>query len=59
MKLTPVYEQTPEGYTAYLEEIPEARVQGATLEEAQEKLAAAVNSVLDAMREVAEDDPRV
>lgn len=54
MKLTPVYEQTPEGYTAYLEEIPEARVQAATLEEAQEKLAAAINTVLDAMREVAE-----
>jgi predicted RNase H-like HicB family nuclease len=53
MKLTPVYEQTAEGYVAYLEEIPEARVHGATLEEAQEKLAATVNTVLEAMRDAA------
>ncbi|MBL8236796.1 MAG: type II toxin-antitoxin system HicB family antitoxin [Bryobacterales bacterium] len=59
MKLTPVIEQTAEGYVAYLEEIPEARVQGATLEEAQEKLSAAVTTVIDAMRQVAGDDTGV
>lgn len=55
MKLTPVYEQTAEGFVAYLEEIPDARVHGATLEEAQEKLAETVNTVLEAMRQAAED----
>ena len=55
MKLTPVYEQTAEGYVAYLEEIPDARVHGATLEEAQEKLAETVNTVLEAMRQAAEN----
>jgi predicted RNase H-like HicB family nuclease len=54
MKLTPIYEQTAEGYVAYLEEIPEARVHGATLEEAQEKLTETINTVLDAMRQAAE-----
>ena len=53
MKFPPVYEQTPEGYVAYLGEIPEARIQAATLEEAQAKLAETVETVLAAMREAA------
>lgn len=53
MKITPVYEQTPEGYVAYLEEIPDARIHAATLEEAQAKLAETVETVLAAMRDAA------
>jgi hypothetical protein len=37
MQLTAVYMQVPEGYIAFVEELPGANTQGATLEEAREK----------------------
>jgi len=54
MQLTAVYMQVPEGYIAFVEELPGANTQGATLEEARANLAEAVNLVLEANRELAE-----
>jgi len=49
MKLTAVYMQVPEGYVAFVEELPGANTQGDTLEEARENLKEAVAMVLDAL----------
>jgi predicted RNase H-like HicB family nuclease len=54
MSLTAVYMQVPEGYVAFVEELPGANTQGATLEEARENLQEAVALVLEANRELAE-----
>lgn len=54
MELTAVYIQVPEGYVAFVEELPGANTQGATLDEARENLQEAVHLVLAANRELAE-----
>ena len=54
MELTAVFIQVPEGYVAFVEEIPGANTQGATLEEARENLREAVAMVLEANRELSE-----
>ncbi|HZV07795.1 MAG TPA: type II toxin-antitoxin system HicB family antitoxin [Gemmataceae bacterium] len=54
MQLTAVFIQVPEGYIAFVEEIPGANTQGDTLEEARENLREAVELVLEANRELAE-----
>jgi predicted RNase H-like HicB family nuclease len=54
MQFTAVYMQVPEGYIAFIEELPGANTQGATLEEAKENLAEAATMVLQANRELAE-----
>jgi len=50
MKLTAVFMKVPEGYVAFIEELPGANTQGETLEEARENLHEAVALVLDANR---------
>ena len=50
--LTAVYVQVPEGYIGFVEELPGANTQGATLSEARENLKEAVQMVLDANREL-------
>lgn len=55
MKLTAVYMKVPEGYIAFVEEVPGANTQGATLEEARANLQEAVDLVLDANRVLAEE----
>ena len=55
MKFTAVFEQVPEGYIAFVEELPGANTQGATLEEARENLGEAVELVLHANRTLAEE----
>ncbi len=55
MKFTAVFEQVPEGYIAFVEELPGANTQGATLDEARENLTEAVELVLDANRMLAEE----
>ena len=55
MKFTAVFQQVPEGYIAFVEELPGANTQGATLEEARENLAEAVELVLEANRALAEE----
>ncbi len=54
MQFTAVYLQVPEGYIAFVEEIPGANTQGDTLEEAKDNLREAVALVLEANRELAE-----
>lgn len=54
MQLTAVYMKVPEGYIAFVEELPGANTQGDTLEEACENLQEAVALVLEANRELAE-----
>ena len=49
MQFTAVYMQVPEGYIAFVEELPGANTQGATLEEARENLVEAVSLVLEAV----------
>ena len=55
MKLTAVFQKVPEGYIAFVEELPGANTQGATIEEARSNLAEAVTLVLDANRQLAEE----
>ncbi len=54
MEFTAVYMKVPEGYIAFVEELPGANTQGDTLEEARENLREAVEMVLEANRELAE-----
>ena len=53
IKLTAVFRKFPEGYVAFVEELPGANRQGATLEEARANLKEAVEMVLEANRELA------
>ena len=55
MKLTAVFQKTPEGYIGFVEELPGANVQARTLKEARENLTEAVELVLEANRALAED----
>ena len=55
MQLTAVFEKVPEGYIGFVEELPGANTQGATLEEARENLNEAVELVLEANRTLAEE----
>ena len=54
MQLTAVFIQVPEGYIAFVEELPGANTQGTTLDEARENLQEAVALVLEANRELTE-----
>ncbi|HOX36858.1 MAG TPA: type II toxin-antitoxin system HicB family antitoxin [Candidatus Brocadiia bacterium] len=55
MKLTAVYMKAPEGYIAFVEELPGANTQGATFEEAKAGLQEAVELVLEANRLLSEE----
>ena len=57
-KLTAVFRRFPEGYAAFVEELPGANTQGATLEEARVNLSEAVAMVLEANRALAEEELR-
>ncbi len=56
VRFTAVYRKVPEGFIAFVEELPGANTQGATLEEARANLEEAVALVLDANRTLAEED---
>lgn len=56
MQPTAVFKQVPEGYIAFIEELPGANTQGDTLEEARENLKEAVAMVLEANRILAEEE---
>jgi predicted RNase H-like HicB family nuclease len=58
MKLTAVFEKVPEGYIGFVEELPGANTQGATLDEARANLTEAVSMVLEANKFLAEEDLR-
>ena len=55
MDLTAVYLKVPEGFVAFVEELPGANTQGASLDEARENLKEAVAMVLEANRVLAEE----
>jgi len=55
MEFTTVFRKVPEGYVAFVEELPGANTQAATLEEARENLREAVALVLEANRFLAEE----
>jgi len=57
-EFTAVFRKVPEGYVAFVEEVPGANTQGATLEEARENLREALAMVLEANRELAEQELR-
>jgi predicted RNase H-like HicB family nuclease len=58
IKLTAVFQKFPDGYAAFVEELPGANTQGATLDEARANLKEAVEMVLQANRELAEESLR-
>jgi predicted RNase H-like HicB family nuclease len=53
LELTAVFQEVPEGYIGFVEELPGANVQEATLDEARESLREAVELVLAANRAAA------
>jgi len=55
LQFTAVFRQVPEGYIGFVEELPGANTQGATLEEARANLQEAVALVLEANRELAQE----
>jgi len=56
MAFTAVFQEVPEGYIAFVEELPGANTQGATLEEARENLREAVELVIEANRTLAREE---
>ena len=54
-KLTAVFQEVPEGYVGFVEELPGANTQGATLEETRANLEEAITLVLEANRILAEE----
>jgi len=55
LSLTAVFQKVPEGYIGFVEELPGANTQGATLEEARTNLQEAITLVLEANRMLAEE----
>ncbi|MFZ0887900.1 MAG: type II toxin-antitoxin system HicB family antitoxin [Candidatus Binataceae bacterium] len=55
MEFTAVFRKVPEGYIAFVEELPGANTQAATLDEARRNLKEAVALVLEANRTLAEE----
>ena len=56
IQLTAVFKKVPEGYIAFVEELPGANSQGASLAEARTSLREAVELVLEANRALAEEE---
>ena len=54
-ELTAIYQEVPEGYIGFVEELPGANTQGDTLEETRENLKEAICLVLEANRQLAEE----
>jgi len=54
--LTAIFEKVPEGYIGYVEELPGANAQGETLEEVKENLKEAIELVLEANRQLMEEE---
>lgn len=55
MEFTAVFVRVPEGFVAFVEELPGANTQGATIEEARENLREAVSLVLASNRDLASE----
>jgi predicted RNase H-like HicB family nuclease len=55
LEFTAIFRRVPEGYIGFVEELPGANTQGATLEEARSNLKEAVTLVLEANRMLAQE----
>lgn len=55
-EFTAVFKKIPEGYLGFVEELPGANTQGATLEEARGNLQEAIALILQADRELLEEE---
>lgn len=55
-RFTAVFEQVDDCWVGYVEELPGANTQGASLEEARENLVEAVQLILEANRDIARRD---
>ena len=55
MQVTCAFQEVPEGYIAFIEEIPGVNTQGATLKEAKANLKEALKLILATNREIAEE----
>jgi predicted RNase H-like HicB family nuclease len=58
LQFTAVFQRVPEGYIGFVEELPGANTQGATLDEARANLVEAVQLVLEANRALSEEELR-
>ena len=56
LELTAVFRKVADGYVGFVEELPGANTQGATLEETRANLREAVLLVLEANRTLAEEE---
>jgi len=56
VQFTAVFREVPEGYVAFVEELPGANTQGSTLDETRANLEEAVALVLEANRELVRED---
>ena len=56
MSFTAIFQKVSEGYIGFVEELPGANTQGDTLEEARQNLKEAVQLVLEANRQLAEEE---
>ncbi len=56
VQFTAVFRRVADGYVAFVEELPGANTQGATLEEARANLEEAVTLVLEANRTLAREE---
>jgi predicted RNase H-like HicB family nuclease len=55
-EFTAVFQQVSEGYIGFVEELPGANTQGATLDETRENLREAVQLIIEANRALAEEE---
>ena len=55
MKFTAVYQRVTGGYVGFIEELPGANTQGGNLDETRKNLAEAVELILAANRQLAEE----
>ncbi len=58
LELTAVFRKVPEGYVGFIEELPGANTQGATLEETRSNLKEAAVLVLEANRALMAEELR-
>ena len=56
LELTAVFRKVPEGYIGFVEELPGANTQGATLAEARRNLREAAQLVVEANRALAQEN---
>ena len=55
MKLSAIFQKVPEGFIGFVEELPGANTQGATLDKVRNNLNEAVELVLEANRVLSEE----